>query len=131
MNLNDLFPSAFLSLAARKTREAVESGAGITAAVLATVDGFAVAHALADAKDADRIAALASSISSIGSVATQEAGLGRCTNVILNTETGFAIVRQLQYAKQELVLIAVADHSAMLAQVMYKSNEYVKELSEA
>ncbi len=119
MNLNDLFSPSFVNLAARKAREAVESGLGISAAVLATIDGFAVAHALA------------SSISSIGSVATQEAGLGRCTNVILNTERGFAVVRQFQHAQQELVLITVADQSALLGQVMYKTNEYVKELSEA
>lgn len=131
MNLNDLFSPSFVNLAARKAREAVESGLGISAAVLATIDGFAVAHALADASDAARIAALASSISSIGSVATQEAGLGRCTNVILNTERGFAVVRQFQHAQQELVLITVADQSALLGQVMYKTNEYVKELSEA
>ena len=127
MNLNDLFSPSFVNLAARKAREAVESGLGISAAVLATIDGFAVAHA----SDAARIAALASSISSIGSVATQEAGLGRCTNVILNTERGFAVVRQFQHAQQELVLITVADQSALLGQVMYKTNDYVKELSEA
>lgn len=131
MNLSTLFPSDFVELAGLKTREAVESGVGISAAVLATIDGFAVAHALTDAKDAARIAALASSISSIGSVATQEAGLGRCTNVILNTDQGFAVVRQFQHSQQELVLIAVADHSALLAQVMYKANEYVKALGAA
>jgi len=131
MNLNDLFPAMFLNLASRKVREAVDSDTGITAAVLATIDGFAVAHALADQGDAARVAALASSISSIGNVATQEAGLGRCSNVILNTERGFVVVRQFLHSRQDLVLIAVADQNALLGQVMYQTNQCVRELGEA
>lgn len=131
MNLHDLFSTLFLSLASRKARELIDSDLGITAGVLATIDGFAVAHALADQSDAARVAALASSISSIGNVATQEAGLGRCSNVILNTDRGFVVVRQFQHSRQDLVLIAVADQNALLAQVLYRVNQCVKDLGEA
>lgn len=117
-----------INTAARKAQEALDAGLGINAVVLATVDGFAVASAMRASTDASRIAALASSIASIGSVATQEAGLGRCTSLTLNTEWGFAVVRHLVVDGMELVLIMVADGSGLLAQVMYQANQFAKEL---
>ncbi len=128
MDLTELFPALFINIANRKSRELVEAGLGIKAVVLATIDGFAVASALADESDPARISALASSIASIGSVATQEAGLGRCLSVILNTEQGLAVVRQFQHGSHELVLIVVADGQSLLAQAMYHANQLVKEL---
>ena len=128
MNINELFSPGALNLAHRKAQEALDAGMGIQAAVLATVDGFAVASAVSDGADPARIAALAGSIASIGSVATQEAGLGRLTNLVLNTESGFAVVRQFVLEGRELVLILVADGSSLLAQVMYQANQLSKEL---
>lgn len=128
MDPADLFPTLFLNFANRKSRDLVESDLGIKAVVLATIDGFSVASALADGSDPARISALASSIASIGSVATQEAGLGRCMSVILNTEQGLAVVRQFQHASHELVLIVVADGQSLLAQAMYHTHQLVKEL---
>lgn len=122
-------PALFLNLANRKAREMLGSGFGINTVVLATVDGFPVVSAVPQQVDAERIAALASSISSIGAVATQEAALGRCTSVILNTDDGFAVVRHFQAHGKELVLISVADRQSLLAQVMYQSNDLVKEVS--
>lgn len=117
------------NLSARKAQEALDAGIHINAVVLATVDGFAVTSAMHTSTDPARIAALASSIASIGSVAAQEAGLGRCTHLILNTEDGFAVVRHLTVEGVELVLIMVADGSGVLAQVMYQANQFAKELA--
>lgn len=128
MDLTELFPALFINIATRKSRELVEAGLGIKAVVLATIDGFAVASALADESDPARISALASSIASIGSVATQEAGLGRCLSVILNTEQGLAVVRQFQHTSHDLVLIVIADGQSLLAQAMYQANQLVKDL---
>ncbi len=126
MNPTDLFPPTFLNLCSRKAREMVDAGIGTRSVVLATVDGFAVAQALPYDADSERMAALASSIASIGAVATQEAGLGRCTSVIMNTEKGFAVVRQFAAHGHDLVLISVADEQSLLAQVMYQANDFVK-----
>lgn len=117
-----------INTASRKAREALDADLGITAVVLATVDGFAVSSAMRFGTDASLIAALASSIASIGSVAAQEAGLGRCTSLTLNTERGFAVLRHLTVDDMELVLIMVADGSGLLAQVMYQVNQFAKEL---
>ena len=128
MTVNNLLLAHTINAAARKAQEALDAGLGINAVVMATVDGFAVASAMRANKDASRIAALASSIASIGSVATQEAGLGRCTSLTLNTEWGFAVVRHMVVDGVELVLIMVADGSGLLAQVMYQANQFAKDL---
>ncbi|WP_137921119.1 roadblock/LC7 domain-containing protein [Hydrogenophaga sp. 2FB] len=128
MKPNELLSSLATHQANRKAQDALDAGLGVQAVVLATVDGFAVASAMSGAADSARIAALASSIASIGSVATQEAGLGRCTNLVLNTEQGFAVVRQFILESKELVLILVADGSSLLAQVMYQANQFEREL---
>lgn len=128
MKTNQLLSSHATLQANRKAQDALDAGLGVQAVVLATVDGFSVASAISGAADPARIAALASSIASIGSVATQEAGLGRCTNLVLNTEQGFAVVRQFILEDRELVLILVADGSSLLAQVMYQANQFEREL---
>jgi predicted regulator of Ras-like GTPase activity (Roadblock/LC7/MglB family) len=117
-----------INAAARKARQTVDADLGINAVVLASVDGFALVSAMRSSQDVDRIAALASSIASIGSVATQEAGLGRCISLTLHTDAGFAVVRHMVVEEVELVLIMVADGSSLLAQVMYQANQFAKEL---
>ena len=129
MNIADLFPWEFLNAANQKTKEMIESDAGIEAAVMATTDGFAVASAINNDAVPSRIAALASSISTIGAIATQEAGLGRCSSVILNTDNGFAVVRQFVYKDKDLVLIAIASGHALLAQTMYQANRFAVEMA--
>lgn len=128
MELSDLFPWEFINAANLKTQGLIDSDSDIGAAVLATTDGFSVAAAVGNESDADRIAALASSISTIGAIATQEAGLGRCSSVILNTDNGFAVVRQFSYKDKDLVLITVANGQALLAKVMYQANHFVKDI---
>lgn len=131
MNPSDLFSATALRQAERELQAMIDAGAGIRAAVLATIDGFPVASARIDHSDPSRIAALASSIASIGTVATQEAGLGHCASVILNTDEGFAVVRQLRWQDHDLVLIAVSDGQALLAQVMYQAAQFERRTAAA
>lgn len=131
MNPSDLFSAAFLRQAAQELQAMIDAAVGIRTAVLATVDGFAVASAQTDGSDSARMAALASSIASIASVATQEAGLGRCASVTLNTDQGFAVVRQLRRDGHDLVMIGISDGQALLAQVMYQANQFARRLESA
>lgn len=128
MHTPDTLSALTLNTASRKAQAVLDDSADITTVVLATVDGFAVVSAMRGSADASRIAALASSIASIGSVATQEAGLGRCTSLTLNTEGGVAVVRHLAVDGVELVLIMVADGSGLLAHVMYQANQLAQAL---
>lgn len=103
---------------------------GVTAVVIATADGFEIASARQRNFDPSRIAAMASSISAIGTVVSQEAQLGRCRSVTVATDDGFTLISPVRHGGVDLVVNVIADSSAILAQVMYRSARCV-ELLEA
>lgn len=103
--------------------------AGVTAVVIATVDGFDLASAFRGDQDAARIAAMASSISAISSVVAMEAGLGKFKSVTINTDSGFAIVQAVPRPDVELVIHLIAGGEAILAQSMHRAGVMAKGLA--
>ena len=93
---------------------------GVTAVVIATVDGFDIASAFRGEQDAARIAAMASSISAISSVVAMEAGLGTFKSVTIGTDSGFAVVQAVPRTDVELVIHVIANGDAILAQAMHR-----------
>lgn len=104
---------------------------GVTAVVVATVDGFDVASAIRGNADAAHVAALASSISAISTVVSDETELGLSKSVIINAESGFAIVHCVRRADAELVINVIADSSAILGQVAYLTTQFARKLTAA
>ena len=117
-------------IAAREAQNFLDEVNGVTAVVIATVDGFDVASAMR-AGDAARVAAMASSISAISSVVSQEANLGRNKSVTIDTESGFAMVHSVHRDDAELVINVIADGSAILGQVAYRIAQFARTLAEA
>ena len=117
-------------IAAREAQNFLDEVNGVTAVVIATVDGFDVASAMR-AGDAARVAAMASSISAISSVVSQEANLGRNKSVTIDTESGFAMVYSVRRDDAELVINGIADGSAILGQVAYRIAQFARVLAEA
>jgi uncharacterized protein len=99
---------------------------GVLAVVIASVDGFDLASS--GSLDPSRIAAMSSSIAAIGSVVTQEVHIGASKSITVNTENGFVYITYLELAGISYVLNVVADKSAVLAQVIYRSSEIGKRL---
>ena len=112
-------PESVVAIARAEAQKIAQEVSGIKAVVIATVDGFDIASTVLDTTDPKRIAAMASSISAIGDVVSQEAGLGRGKNIIINTVNGFVVVQNVRHQKWELVVNVVAKDSAILAQVSY------------
>lgn len=117
-------------MAAREAETILNEVGGVTAVVVATVDGFDIASAMRQG-DAARIAAMASSISAISSVVSQEAALGRNKSVTIDTESGFAVVYSVHRPDSDLVINVIADGSAILGQVSYRTAQFAKTLAEA
>jgi predicted regulator of Ras-like GTPase activity (Roadblock/LC7/MglB family) len=105
--------------------------AGVTAVVVATVDGFDIAAALKNKDDPSRIAAMASSISAISAVVAIEAGLGTYKSVTINTDNGVAVVFAVPRADFELVINVITDGNAILAQVLHRAGAMARELAVA
>lgn len=104
---------------------------GVSAVVIATVDGFEVAAALSGGLDAPRVAALASSIAAIGDVVSSEARLANPRSVTINTDDGFVLVHSVRRADVDLVISIVASADAVLAQVNYRAGAAARRLAAA
>lgn len=122
-------PPGLVDAARQAAAACVAEVAGVTAAVVATVDGFDVASAFRGQQDAARIAAIASSISAISNVVSLEAQLGNFKSVTINTDAGFAIVHAVPRTDVELVINVIADGSAILAQCMHRIGIMAKVLA--
>jgi predicted regulator of Ras-like GTPase activity (Roadblock/LC7/MglB family) len=94
---------------------------GITAVVVATTDGFDIASALRSSLDPTRIAAMASSISAIAYVVSEEAKLGLGKRVTIETDAGLAVVVSVPRTDTELVLIVISDGRTLLGQIAYRT----------
>ncbi|AVO34129.1 roadblock/LC7 domain-containing protein [Ottowia oryzae] len=125
----NLAPSAKV-IASREAENMLSEVDGVTAVVIATLDGFDVASAMRHG-DPARVAAMASSISAISSVVSQEASLGRNKSVTIDTESGFAVVFSVHRPDADLVINVIADGSAILGQVAYRTAQFAKTLAEA
>ena len=112
-------PERVTTLASQLATSFVKDISGVSAVVVASVDGFAIASAFHGGNDADRIAAMASSISAIGSVVAMEAGLGAYRSVTINTDAGFVVVQAIARDDLELVVSVIAN-AAILAQVLHR-----------
>jgi predicted regulator of Ras-like GTPase activity (Roadblock/LC7/MglB family) len=122
-------PAGLREAARRAALLCLAEVAGVTAVVIATVDGFDLASAFRGDQDAARIAAMASSISAISSVVAMEAGLGKFKSVTINTDSGFAIVQAVQRADVELVIHLIAGGDAVMAQSMHRAGVMAKGLA--
>jgi uncharacterized protein len=116
-------------LAQQEAQIMLDSLTGVVAVIVATEDGFDVASATFTDIDPARIAAMASSISAIGAVVSQEASLGRSKTVTVNTDDGFALFSAVYRDDVVLVVNVIANPSAILAQVLHRCGECVRRLS--
>ena len=118
------------SIAQREAQDLLDQVEGVNTVVVATVDGFDVASALRTG-EAARVAAMASSISAISAVVSQEARLGRNKSVTIDTEAGFAVVHSVHRSDVDLVIIVIASAAAILGQVAYRSTQFARTLVDA
>ena len=126
-NLSDLGRA----LARREAQSLLDEVEGVMAVVVASVDGFDVASAVRNDTDPARVAAMASSISAISAVVSQEVALGRSKSVTIDTESGFAMVHSVHRAESELIINVVAGGNAVLGQVAYRTAQMARALAVA
>ena len=102
---------------------------GVLAVVVASQDGFDIANCVSNGIDPERIAAMASSISALGAVVTQEAAIGNSQSVTVKTEDGFAYIIGIHIQDKPYILNLIASNSAILGQVIYHCSEAQKRLN--
>lgn len=116
--------------AQQEAERLMQETSGVVAIVIATVDGFDVASVMRKG-DANRVAAMASSIFAISAVVSQEANLGRSRSVTIDTEEGFTVVHSVYRSDADLVVSVIAGQDAILGQVAYQVTQFARALAAA
>lgn len=122
-------PSAARQQARDEAQAIMDEIAGVTAVVVATIDGFEIASVMRSDLNASRIAALASSIAAIGEVVSAEARLGRSRSVSVDTEAGLAVIYCVHRSDTSLVINVLARADAIVGQVNYRTAAAARRLS--
>lgn len=104
---------------------------GINAAVISTTDGFEVAAKYLDNTNVSKLSALSSSLSAIGSLATEEVEIGKqYQHVMIESEDGFLIVMDIPYQHYPMILCVVASKNALLARVFQQAKSVTSILTD-
>lgn len=101
----------------------VSQTSGVTAALVATTDGFEVCSIMHRAVSAEKISAMTSSILALGDAVLGEASHNGCENVVIESKSGLVLMLAVRDARQELLLSVVADKNAMLGQVLWAARK--------
>lgn len=111
-----------VEIAKRELDQLVESTPGIGMTVLTTADGFEVAAANVQTALPDgKLAAIASSIHSLGAAIATETGIGICQNVTVEGLGGVIFLVEVPEQKNGLLLAVVAKRDAVLGHLMWSA----------
>lgn len=108
------------ALAAAARREAaalLERIDGARAVLVATADGFELAHGRRQDIDVERLAAIVSSIGALGQAASQETGIGQPRCLVVESTDGRLVVRCLGVGGHDLIVAVLTDLRTMLGMV--------------
>jgi predicted regulator of Ras-like GTPase activity (Roadblock/LC7/MglB family) len=92
---------------------------GAGAIVIASADGFELAHGGRMAVAPARLAALVSSFAALGDVASRESGIGTARCLVIDSSEGRLMVRRMQLRGQAVVVVVLTDASVLLGRVWH------------
>ncbi|MBX3607292.1 MAG: roadblock/LC7 domain-containing protein [Piscinibacter sp.] len=116
--MNTSTPTHPLSSQAEQAAGNLLSGVdGAQAVLVATVDGFSLAHAQRKSVDADRLAAIVSSIGALGAAASRETGIGEPRCLVVESTQGRLVVRCFSVGRHALIVAVLTDTSVLLGLV--------------
>jgi predicted regulator of Ras-like GTPase activity (Roadblock/LC7/MglB family) len=92
---------------------------GAGAIVIASADGFELAHGGRMAVAPARLAALVSSFAALGDVASRESGIGTARCLVIDSSQGRLMVRRMQLRGQAVVVVVLTDASVLLGRVWH------------
>ena len=108
----------------------VSNTTGITAALVATADGFEVASVTRDAFSVPKLAAITSSLHALGDAVVSEAGLTNCNNVIIEAHKGKVLLMSIPTASHSYLLSVICNENAVLGQILYACKECAQRIAD-
>lgn len=104
---------------------------GARAVLVATPDGFDLAHAGALPLDAGRLAAMVSSMAALGDAASREAAIGQPHCMVVDSSAGRLVMRSVQWRGEPMVVVLLTDTAALLGMVLNALNGVERSLGVA
>lgn len=117
------FDVAVTEVLRRQLESFVSGTPGVVLAVLTSGDGFEVAAHPPGLPAVQRLAAMSSSLQALSEAMVQEAGLVRIRNLIIESDSGTAIVLGVGKVTPRLSLTAVASGDEILGRLLWAARE--------
>jgi len=111
-------------------RKLIAAASGVTAALMATRDGLELASVVDSSHTlpCERVTTMTRSILGLSEAVLRAADLGDCQEVVIEAAGGFAVVRAVGDACDQLLLSVVTDRNAMLGQVLWAMRRCCEEI---
>lgn len=107
----------------RKLQEFAESVDGVRAAVVASVDGFALAQASTDPSSGERLAAMTSAMLALASAVGRELSLGSMEILMLEASEGKVLMQSIPLSRGSLLLMAACGQRSVIGHVLWSARE--------
>lgn len=102
---------------------------GVLSATLASADGLTVASTLDISQEADRLAAMSSSLAGLATALTRETGHGTPARLILESDQGVIVTLQVPLPGGALVLTVITSTEAVLGKLLWSCRQTVEQLA--
>lgn len=121
----------FVTFCTTELENYVRSFRGIETAIIATPDGFEIAVFSIEngEENADKLAAVASSLFALGSSLVGEFNIHACKSVILDSDRGKVFISTVSNMQHSLILMVHTNENAMLGNVMHGSKKLAERVS--
>ncbi|MEA5667617.1 roadblock/LC7 domain-containing protein, partial [Stenotrophomonas sp. MH1] len=97
-----------------RLREFTESVDGVRAAVVASVDGFALAQSATQQSSGERLAAMTSAMLALASAVGRELSLGTMEVLMLEASEGKVLMQSIPLARGSLLLMAACGQRSVI-----------------
>jgi uncharacterized protein len=125
VNISDRLVKAADAATARLMTEVT----GSLAVIVSSIDGFEVSARAIDPEQISRMAAIASSMSALGSVVGRETLLGNHRGISIEIDHGFVVMVEVMHPETPLILTIVASRKGLLGQLLYCANQSASSLA--
>ena len=107
----------------RRLREFSDAVDGVRTAVVASVDGFALAQSNPASTNGERLAAMTSAMLALAAAVGRELELGELEVLMLEAGRGKVLMLSLPASPHPLLLMAACDQGCVIGKVLWRAKE--------
>lgn len=107
----------------RLLQEFSDSVDGVRTAVIASVDGFALAQSSGHTASGERLAAMTSAMLALAGAVGRELSLGQLQVLMLEASDGKVLMLSIQMERGSLLLMAACDQRSVIGNVLWSARE--------